>query len=70
MLGFDTGYYFLKGLSKYGNLFEQELHSFNLPPVQTGFKFSRVNNWGGFVNRKVFFIHLSRDYRMERLDFD
>ena len=28
----------------------------NLTPIQTGFKFQRVNNSGGFINKKVFFI--------------
>ena len=39
-------------------------------PVQMGFKFERVSNWGGFINRKVFFIHFSNDYKVEKIDFD
>ena len=46
MLGFDTGYFFLKGLSKYGSELEKNLPQMDLTPIQTGFKFQRVNNWG------------------------
>ncbi len=52
MLGFDTGFFFLKGLSLYGSELENNLPKMNLTPIQTGFKFERVNNWGGFINKK------------------
>lgn len=39
MLGFDTGYFFLKGLSRYGSGFEKNLDKMDLVPIQTGFKF-------------------------------
>lgn len=70
MLGFDTGYFFLKGLSKQGNKLEDNLNKVNVTPIQTGFKFERVNNWGGFINRKVFFVHLTKDYELIKLDFE
>ena len=70
MLGFDTGYYFLKGLSRFGSDFEQEMQRLNLTPIQTGFKFQRVNNWGGFINRKVFFVHFTKTFELLKLDFD
>ena len=70
MLGFDTGYYFLKGLSRYGSEFEENLSDFQTVPIQTGFKFQRVNNWGGFINRKMFFVRFSREYEVVKLDFD
>ena len=68
--GYDTGYYFLKGMSKYGKNLENNLNRIHTDPVQMGFKFERVNNWGGFINRKVFFIHFSNDYKVEKIDFD
>ena len=70
MLGFDTGYYFLKGLSRYGTTFEENLKRFDVTSIQTGFKFQRVNNWGGFINRKVFFVHFTKNYELLKLDFD
>lgn len=70
MLGFDTGYFFLKGLSRYGSEFENNFQRLDLIPIQTGFKFQRVNNWGGFINKKVFFVHFTKNYELVKLDFD
>lgn len=70
MLGFDTGYFFLKGLAKYGSGLEKCLNHMELIPIQTGFKFQRVNNWGGFINRKVFFVHFTKNFELVKLDFD
>ena len=68
--GYDTGYYFLKGLAVFGKDFENHLNDLSTDPVQMGFKFERVNNWGGFINRKVFFVHFSNNYKVEKIDFD
>ena len=68
--GYDTGYYFLKGLSMYGKDLENHLNEIDTNPVHTGFKFERTNNWGGFINRKVFFVHFSNEYKVEKIDFD
>ena len=70
MLGFDTGYFFLKGLSQYGSNLEDKLNKVTVTPIQTGFKFERVNNWGGFINRKVFFVHFTKNYELIKLDFE
>lgn len=70
MLGFDTAYFFLKGLSCYGSNFENEMQKMNIVPIQTGFKFQRVNNWGGFINKKVFFVHFTKNFELKKLDFD
>ena len=70
ILGFDTGYYFLKGLSQYGSAFDDNLSRIQMTPIQTGFKFQRVNNWGGFINRKVFFVRFTKSYELIKLDFD
>lgn len=70
MLGFDTGYFFLKGLSQYGSNLEEKLGKITVTPIQTGFKFDRVNNWGGFINRKVFFVHFTKDFELIKLDFE
>ncbi len=70
MLGFDTGYFFLKGLSQYGSGFEKNMERMDLVPIQTGFKFRRVNNWGGFINQKVFFVNFTKNFELIKLDFD
>ena len=68
--GYDTAYYFLKGIAIYGDQFEKNLDRIWTNPVQMGFKFERVNNWGGFINRKVFFVHFTNEYQVEKIDFD
>ncbi len=70
ILGFDTGYYFLKGLSMYGNNLEENLSKIKVSPIQTSFKFERVNNWGGFINKKVFFVHFTKQHELIKMDFD
>lgn len=70
ILGFDIAYYFLKAMHLYGTDMENRLEEMKYSPLQTGFKFERVNNWGGFINRKVFFVHFSRDYNLQTIDFD
>ena len=70
MLGFDTAYFFLKGLNDYGSNFEDQVKQMQVTPVQTGFKFDRVNNWGGFINRKVFFVNFTKNYELIKLDFE
>ncbi len=70
MLGFDTGYFFLKGLTQEGEKFEDNLSKMKVTPIQTGFKFERVSNWGGFINKKVFFVHITNDFELIKLDFE
>ena len=70
MLGFDIGYFFLKGLYSYGTNWEENMNKMLMNPIQTGFKFERVNNWGGFINRKVFFVNFTRNYELIKLDFE
>jgi LysM repeat protein len=71
MLGFDTGYFFLKGLSLYGSKLDKNLSRMNgIKPIQTGFNFQRANNWGGFINKKVFFVHFTKEFELVKIDFE
>lgn len=70
MLGFDTGFFFLKGLALYGNQLEENMNQMPINSIQTGFKFERVNNWGGFINRKVFFVRFTKNFELIKLDFE
>ena len=70
ILGYETAYYILKGLSLYGNKLEKNLDKIQVTPIQTSFKFERVNNWGGFINKKVFFIHFTQNHELIKIDFD
>ena len=70
MLGYDTGYVFLLAISKFGNNMPDNINKVSFTPVQTGFKFERVNNWGGMVNKKIYFIHYTPEYSIKKIDFD
>lgn len=70
MLGYDTGYVFLLAISKFGTEMPNRINQVSFNPVQTGFKFERVNNWGGMINKKIYFIHYTPDYNIEKIDFD
>ena len=70
MLGFDIAFFFLKGLHQYGTDWEENMNRLHISPIQTGFKFERVNNWGGFINRKVFFVNFTPNYELIKLDFE
>lgn len=70
MLGYDTSFYFLRGISICGNRFDEDVNKLSFNPVQTGFLMKRVNNWGGFINQKVFFIHYATNSEVQRNDFD
>lgn len=70
MLGYDTAYFFLYGLAAYGTGFDSNVQNVQVTPIQNGFKFERVNNWGGYINKKVFFVHFNKDFELVKLDFD
>lgn len=70
MLGYDTGYTFLLAAAKWGKDMPSRINSVSFTPVQTGFKFERVNNWGGMVNKKIYFVHYTPNYNIEKIDFD
>ena len=70
MLGYDTGYVFLLAANKFGNDMPNKINQVSFTPIQTGFKFQRVNNWGGMVNKKIYFVHYTPEYNIEKIDFD
>ena len=70
MLGYDTAYTFLLAISKYGNNMDVNINNLGITPVQTGFKFERVNNWGGMVNKKIYFVNYTPTFTIEKIDFD
>ncbi|MDR1556645.1 MAG: LysM peptidoglycan-binding domain-containing protein [Tannerellaceae bacterium] len=67
ILGFDTGMFFLNAIGQYGVNFETNLGKISYKSLQTGFRFYRVNNWGGFVNTNLFIVHYNKEnYRIIR----
>ena len=70
MLGYDTGYFFLLAASLYGNSMHENINQTPFDPVQSDFKFERISEKDGFVNKKFFFIHFSPEYYIDKIDFD
>lgn len=56
-LGYDAGSFFLKTLCKYGKDFNNDIKPHT--GLQNSFKFERINNWSGFINKNVYFIHFT-----------
>ena len=70
MLGYDTGYFFLLAASLYGNRMHENIDRIPFNPVQSDFKFERISEKDGFINKKFFFIHFCPEYWIEKMDFD
>jgi hypothetical protein len=70
MLGFDTGMFFLQAIMKYGSDFEKDISAMKYKSIQTGFRFERVNNWGGFINTNIYIVHYNKDYTITRSEFE
>jgi hypothetical protein len=59
--------FFLDAIYHYGLNFEPNLSRINYESLQTGFRFYRVNNWGGFINTNLFIVHYNKkNYRTIR----
>ena len=70
MLGYDIGYQFLLATTLYGRELPQKINELQTSPLQSGFKFERMDNNGGMMNKKLFFIHYTREYNIEKIDLD
>ncbi|MDR1455143.1 MAG: LysM peptidoglycan-binding domain-containing protein, partial [Tannerella sp.] len=68
MLGFDTGMFFISAINKYGTNFEGNIQRLAYPSIQTGFRFERVNNWGGFINTNLYIVRFNRDFVITRAE--
>lgn len=68
VLGYDSGIYFLRGLRKWGANFELNAEKFPYTGIQTGFTFERLNSFGGYINKKAYFVHFMKDFRIEKIE--
>lgn len=68
MLGYDIAYYFMKGISSFGDAMDAHLQQISTSPYQHSFDFERINNWGGFINLKVQFIHYTSERNIYLID--
>lgn len=70
MLGYDIGYQFILSTINYGRELPDKINELPFTPLQSGFKFERIDNNGAMMNKKLFFIHYTRDYNIEKIDLD
>lgn len=63
-LGYDSGKFFLESLLKNKD-FNNGGIIYN--GLQNDFNFERINNWSGFVNKAVYFVHLSPNSLIEKI---
>lgn len=68
MLGYDTGLFFMSALHRYGSHFEQNIRRVRADSIQFAFHFERVNNWGGFINMGLYFVHYNSNGTVVKID--
>lgn len=69
MLGYDLGLYFITALSRYGTNFIMDFTELeNVPTLQSGFRFERINEYGGFINKNVYFINFSKNMEIVKTE--
>jgi len=56
LLGFDSGYYFIKGVWEYGDKFQRNLNGISVKAYQNPLSFQKVNTSGGYINRKMIIV--------------
>ena len=55
ILGFDSGMFILSNLIMNGNKFPSSMERYE--GIQNDWEMERVSNWGGYINKAVYFIH-------------
>ncbi len=68
ILGFDTGLFFLDAVNKYGKRFDSHIDMLSTYNLQTAMCFRRINNWGGFINRCLYFVNFKPDNTITRIE--
>lgn len=67
LLGYDTGIYFLNAIAQNGKNFANHDVKQYSTSIQTDFRFERINNWSGFINKSFYWIHFSPDMTIEKI---
>lgn len=65
LFGFDLGYYFMNGVSRLGDFFEEKQQSLNYHPLQNGFSFEQANKDAAHVNQQIILIHYTNNQKVE-----
>ena len=66
LLGYDIGMFFISAVYSFGANFENNIQQINYKSLQYGFRFERVNNWGGFMNTNLYMVNYKRDFTITR----
>lgn len=67
MLGFDLGYYFINGMARLGDTFDQEQQSLRYQPFQHALGFRKGGDADGFVNQTTLLIHYTPSQTIEMI---
>ena len=67
LLGFDVGYYFLRGLAQFGRNFEGNLVATVTQPMQNPLRFENLNKGDGYINGFVQIVHYANYQTVEFL---
>ncbi|MDR2911517.1 MAG: LysM peptidoglycan-binding domain-containing protein [Bacteroidales bacterium] len=68
--GYDVAFYFLNALKNYGRDFRNYLPELKVDLIQGNYRFEKVSQLGGYVNRGVSVITYTRDYDVLRRKID
>ncbi len=68
ILGYDTGMFFIDALTKYGRNFDNHIEMKSANSLQTAMCFRRINNWGGFINRCIYFVNFRPDGTIVKIE--
>ena len=66
ILGFDTGIYLIGGMLRHGSNFEQYLETISSQSLQTDFSFERFSDVSGFVNKNLYFVTFTPEYKVAK----
>lgn len=63
--GFDLGYYFMNGVSKLGDYFDEKYPTLRYNAFQNGFSFEQSNESAAHINQQIILVHYSNGQRVE-----
>ena len=66
VLGFDTGIFLLKGYAKFGSGLSQNISSLQSNSIQTDFSMTRISDIGGYINKYIYFVNFSPEFKISK----
>ena len=66
VLGFDTGIFLLKGYAKFGSSLSQNISSLQSNSIQTDFSMTRISDNGGYINKNIYFVNFSPEFKISK----